>query len=161
MNLWPRSSVCAWGFSTPIGNRANASLTGPSIGIPLLPILPHFEYARIPSRLIRHHLETNSRIALTASRENLEKMHAPHWTSISATAVIALVLGTFVVARDPSPTPDVIPAPVPTNTSTPEPIATPTPSHRRPVLIALYNAADGPNWFRNENWLGDLHVYFG
>ncbi len=26
----------------------------------------------------------------------------------------------------------------------------------RDVLVALYNATDGDNWFRNDNWLSDL-----
>ena len=32
------------------------------------------------------------------------------------------------------------------------------PSPDRDVLVALYNAMDGPNWTNNTNWLSDVHV---
>ena len=34
----------------------------------------------------------------------------------------------------------------------------PVPSPDRDVLIALYNAMDGPNWSNNSNWLSERHV---
>ena len=41
------------------------------------------------------------------------------------------------------------------------PAATPTPSPGdldRAVLVALYNATDGPNWENNSNWLSDAPI---
>ena len=41
-------------------------------------------------------------------------------------------------------------------TSTPTPTATAAPANTdREVLVALYNATDGPNWTTNTNWLSD------
>ena len=48
----------------------------------------------------------------------------------------------------------------PTATATPAPTSEPTPAPGSPesdraVLVALYNATDGPNWTNNTNWLSD------
>ena len=58
-----------------------------------------------------------------------------------------------------APTPTATPMP-PTPTATPMP-PTPTPfvaSPDRDALIALYNAANGANWTRNDNWLSDRPI---
>ena len=57
-----------------------------------------------------------------------------------------------------TPTPTATATPTPTPTATPTATATPIPggtnaASDREALVALYNAADGPNWTNNENWL--------
>ena len=47
--------------------------------------------------------------------------------------------------------------------STPQPTAVPpmaptSPETDREALVALYNATDGPNWRRNDNWLSDVPI---
>ena len=32
------------------------------------------------------------------------------------------------------------------------------PSTDREALVALYNATDGPNWHRRDNWLSDMPI---
>ena len=76
----------------------------------------------------------------------------------------------------PEPTPTPTPEPtvgsaVPQRTATPVPTPTPTAEGRptstpsptpfetdRQALVALYNATDGRNWFRNDNWLSDKPI---
>ena len=53
----------------------------------------------------------------------------------------------------PVVTPEPTPIPVVTPESSPSP--TPPPLSDRDVLVALYNATDGPNWSINTNWLSD------
>ena len=36
------------------------------------------------------------------------------------------------------------------------PMAQTSPETDREALVALYNATDGPNWTRNNNWLSDV-----
>ena len=38
-----------------------------------------------------------------------------------------------------------------------------SPSGDRAALVALYNATDGPNWIRSDNWLSDVPIgeWFG
>ena len=54
------------------------------------------------------------------------------------------------------------PAPAPaTATATPEaslPLAQTSPETDREALVALYNAAGGPKWYSNENWLSDAPI---
>ncbi len=54
------------------------------------------------------------------------------------------------------------PAPAPaTATATPEaslPLAQTSPETDREALVALYNAAGGPEWYSNENWLSDAPI---
>ena len=51
-----------------------------------------------------------------------------------------------------------------TPTGTPTPTVTPTPANTdRGALVALYNATDGPNWRRSNNWLTDepISTWYG
>ena len=54
------------------------------------------------------------------------------------------------------------PAPAPpTATATPEaslPLAQTSPETDREALVALYNAAGGPEWYSSENWLSDAPI---
>ena len=45
----------------------------------------------------------------------------------------------------------------------PDPSAGPDTAGERAALVALYNAANGPNWTRNDNWLSDatLAAWYG
>ena len=68
----------------------------------------------------------------------------------------------------PAPTHTPVPptpttTPEPTATSKPSAIPTPTPtvvpaSPDREVLVALYNATNGPNWLRSDRWLSDSPI---
>ena len=57
----------------------------------------------------------------------------------------------------PIPVPTETPMPTATPVMTPEPAPSPTPppSPDWSVLVALYEATDGPNWKNNANWLSD------
>ena len=66
---------------------------------------------------------------------------------------------TATSASDPA-TATPAPAP-PTATATPEsslPLAQSSPETDREALVALYNAAGGPKWYSNENWLSDAPI---
>ena len=71
----------------------------------------------------------------------------------SANALIHVVIeGTE--PPDPPPEPEP-PDPPPTDPPPPPPPLPPETSTDRDVLVALYNATDGPNWTNNTNWLSD------
>ena len=57
----------------------------------------------------------------------------------------------------PTPTPTATNTPIPTPTPTNTPTPTPTPTDRE-ALIALYNATDGANWSRKDNWLSNKPI---
>ena len=66
---------------------------------------------------------------------------------------------------EPSPTPMATVAPTPTSTAAPTLAATAVPPQPqtstetdREALVALYNATDGPNWYRNDNWLSEVPI---
>ena len=54
-----------------------------------------------------------------------------------------------------TPTHEPTPTAVPTATPTYEPTPTPRTSLDRDLLVALYNATDGPNWANNSKWLSE------
>ena len=66
---------------------------------------------------------------------------------------------------EPSPTSMATVAPTPTSTAEPTLAATAVPPQPqtstetdREALVALYNATDGPNWYRNDNWLSEVPI---
>ena len=61
-----------------------------------------------------------------------------------------------------TPTATVVATRTPTPTATQTPTSS-SPSGERAALVALYNATDGPNWSRRDNWLTDqpLSTWYG
>ena len=77
----------------------------------------------------------------------------------------ALVAGSLVACGDGAgepaqtgQTPGTAPANTPTPVSAPD---SGSPSGDRGVLIALYDATDGPNWDDNTNWLSEAPLGSG
>ena len=73
------------------------------------------------------------------------------------TAVPTAILTPTTVSTA-TPTHEPTPTAVPTATPTHEPTPTPRTSLDRDVLVALYNATDGPNWANNSKWLSDAPI---
>ena len=70
----------------------------------------------------------------------------------------ALLLATILVAcgGDAAPEQDTTAAPTATEATERESVPPPGSAARdREILVALYNALDGPNWENSENWLSD------
>ena len=61
------------------------------------------------------------------------------------------------VPTEPPPTATPEPAPKPSATPTPTPTVVPV-SPDREVLVALYNATNGPKWRRSDHWLSDRPI---
>ena len=88
-------------------------------------------------------------------------------TRVTATSgdASAHALVHVVIEGTEPPEPQEPPDPPPTEPPEPPPPPPPPPemSTDRDVLVALYNATDGPNWTDNTNWLSDapLNSWYG
>ena len=85
--------------------------------------------------------------------------------SVTATPTVTTTPGdTATPTATATPSVTATPTMTPTPGDTPTPTVTPTvATTQRGALIALYEATDGPNWTRNDNWLTDtpLDSWYG
>ena len=68
---------------------------------------------------------------------------------------IALILPVILLACDPDAPPATFTSEEATSTSM---VAQTSAETDREALVALYNATDGPNWAKNENWFSDATI---
>ena len=100
------------------------------------------------------------------------------WVTLLGLVLVMLLLASPLACglEEPTPTPSPPIEPTPTPSPTIEPTATPSPTIEptptpsptpettstetdREVLVALYNATDGPNWTNNTNWLSEEPIW--
>ena len=124
---------------------------------------------RVLPNLVQLNLTAN-RFCLPAGRDatGLHSAVAAHLRTLNLALCAAAGTPTATSTAGPTPTPTATAAGASTSTPTPTPTVTPTPppadaAAQRAALVALYNAAGGANWTRNDNWLSGqpLSTWYG
>ena len=136
-------------------------LSGP---LPDLRVLPNLRQLNL----------TANRFCLPAGRDatGLHSAVAAHLHTLNLAPCTDAGTPTATATAGPSPTPTATPtataAGASTSAPTPTPTVTSTPppadaDAQRAALVALYNAAGGANWTRNDNWLSGqpLSTWYG
>ena len=108
------------------------------------------------------------RDVLNSDLDNLNLLYCDEPTATPTGTATATSTVTSTPTITPTPPPGATAAPTVTPTVTATPTISPTATRAsltgdRATLVAFYNATDGPNWTRSDNWLSEepLGTWYG